>query len=362
MKRQLVDDACDALHRDDGAPEGQKMSLHHSANINPTPRSTVVRYLALPCLLLLCAPNHIDGLISPALKGSVSTRSYSVSTRTSTALWQKRRSSGGAYRRADNIDHRITTDDEDITATTKSTTKTPAVIASDGRKKPTLAEQEDMEEERLAEEEKAEQWEKDHPSSQYSTPSTLYTDIYDSAAAKAAELEPKTEQSSMMTASDLEEDPLNRTPAKDIELAQKRDAIQNNRLNEMFAEEDANNAARQAKIKELMEEDDKAWKEERKKRMLGKYAGVESWEEVETMLGEDRKEEAKGTCVHTFCCDRFAISYNLDLYMFHFHSFFPYCSTLLYYRTGNEKESRETSGSDTHHARTSRYRQCQYRK
>ena len=55
-------------------------------------------------------------------------------------------------------------------------------------------------------------------------------------------------------------------------------------------------AARQEKIRALMEEDDRAWRAERKKKLMGKYAGVESWEEVETMLGEDREKEAKGEC------------------------------------------------------------------
>ena len=84
------------------------------------------------------------------------------------------------------------------------------------------------------------------------------------------------------------------TPQREIALAQKRDALQNNRLNEMFAEEDAMNASRQAKIRALMDEDDKVWREERRKRLLGKYDNVESWEEVETLLDEDRKKEAKG--------------------------------------------------------------------
>ena len=79
----------------------------------------------------------------------------------------------------------------------------------------------------------------------------------------------------------LGDDPLTLTPEKEILLAKKHDALQNNRFNEMFAEEDAVNADRQYRIRQLMDEDDKVWKAERRKRILGKYASVESWEEVE---------------------------------------------------------------------------------
>lgn len=86
------------------------------------------------------------------------------------------------------------------------------------------------------------------------------------------------------------------TPQQEIDLAQKRDVLQNTRLNEMFAEEDAMTANRQAQIRALLDEDDKVWKEERRKRMLGKYATVESWEEVERLMEEDRRKEAQGMC------------------------------------------------------------------
>lgn len=91
----------------------------------------------------------------------------------------------------------------------------------------------------------------------------------------------------------LGDDPLTLTPEKEILLAKKRDALQNNRFNEMFAEEDAVNADRQSRIRQLMDEDDKVWKAERRKRLLGKYASVESWEEVEKLLDEDRTKEVQ---------------------------------------------------------------------
>ena len=94
------------------------------------------------------------------------------------------------------------------------------------------------------------------------------------------------------------------TPQQEIALAQKRDILQNTRLNEMFAEEDAVAANRQARIRALMDEDDKIWKAERRKRLLGKYASVESWEEVERLMEEDRRKEAKGMFVYVclFVC------------------------------------------------------------
>ena len=91
----------------------------------------------------------------------------------------------------------------------------------------------------------------------------------------------------------LGDDPLTLSPEREILLAKKRDALQNNRFDEMFAEEDAVNADRQDRIRQLMDEDDKAWKAERRKRILGKYASVESWEEVEKLLDEDRTKEVR---------------------------------------------------------------------
>ena len=60
----------------------------------------------------------------------------------------------------------------------------------------------------------------------------------------------------------LGDDPLTLTPEKEILIAKKRDALQNNQFNEMFAEEDAVNADRQDRIRQLMDEDDKVWKAE----------------------------------------------------------------------------------------------------
>ena len=84
------------------------------------------------------------------------------------------------------------------------------------------------------------------------------------------------------------------SPVREMEFAKKRDLLQNGRFNEMFAEEDAANADRQDRIRRLMEEDDLAWKAERRRRVLGKYADVGSWEEVEKLLDEDRTKETKG--------------------------------------------------------------------
>lgn len=267
-----------------------------SNNTSPTSTSAVIRYCFvlswLSALLLILAPPfpHVDCFTRPPItrtivKGTITTSNPLIGSSSSKALWQSKKQSRGAYKRTD--DNIIVTNDADdvITATTNTNSQqqqpqTKAPNASTSTKAPTLAEQEDLEEARLAalEKEAVEQF----------TPSNRYADVYNSAAATAATGDP-----SSLISDSLNEDPLSRTPAKELQLAQKRDALQNTRLNEMFADEDADNAERQAKIKALMEEDDRAWKEERKKRLLGKYAGVESWEEVEKMLGDDRKKEVK---------------------------------------------------------------------
>lgn len=182
-------------------------------------------------------------------------------------------------------------DDEAVLTDVTTTTKQPEVVAVPSKKQLTLSEQEDLEEARLtADEKEAAEREAALNAPKFAAPSSLYTDVYTN---NDANNNPSSSLSS--DENGTEEDPLNRSPEKEIDLAQKRDLLQNSRLNEMFADEDADNAARQAKIKQLMEEDDRQWKEERKQRLLGKYAGVESWEEVEKMLGDDREKEAKET-------------------------------------------------------------------
>ncbi|KAL7541115.1 hypothetical protein ACHAXR_011451 [Thalassiosira sp. AJA248-18] len=294
------------------------MGLLSKNNIMITPTSSsssssspVVRYFTLSLLLLCSAPSHVECFSRPPisttrpslpLKGSISTKSSS-SSRTNptstTTLWQKKRkASGAAYKRKSDVAAtaavvvEVSADGEDITTTKSSNNNPPqGVSAAPRTKAPSLSEQEDMEEERLAilEKEAAEQL----ANPKYAAPSSLYTDVYENNNNNDAT--PATATDNDGNSIDLESDPLNRTPQKELDLAQKRDLLQNTRLNEMFAEEDADNASRQAKIKALMEEDDRAWKEERKKRLLGKYAGVKNWEEVEKMLGEDRKKEVKET-------------------------------------------------------------------
>lgn len=199
------------------------------------------------------------------------------------------------------------TDDDVITTTT--TTTVASKLSPDGtldndettqlkasRKNPTLAELEDLEEARLAAEEKAaaaQQKLLQEQEEQFNGPSNLYTDVYNVNPKSISKIDPL----QFLTTNDIigDDDPMNISPQKEMDLAKKRDALQNRRLNEMFAEEDTANSQRQAKIQQLMKEDDKVWKEQRRKKLLGKYAEVDSWEEVEKMLGEDRKKEVKGT-------------------------------------------------------------------
>lgn len=196
------------------------------------------------------------------------------------------------------------TDDDVITTTTVASKLSPdGTLDNDettqlkaSRKNPTLAELEDLEEARLAAEEKAaaaQQKLLQEQEEQFNGPSNLYTDVYNVNPKSISKIDPL----QFLTTNDIigDDDPMNISPQKEMDLAKKRDALQNRRLNEMFAEEDTANSQRQAKIQQLMKEDDKVWKEQRRKKLLGKYAEVDSWEEVEKMLGEDRKKEVKGT-------------------------------------------------------------------
>ena len=106
------------------------------------------------------------------------------------------------------------------------------------------------------------------------------------------------QQLTLSEAEDLEEARLD----AEERLARKRDALQNSRLNEMFAEEDSERERRQEEINKMLEEDDEVWREERKQRMLGKFAGMERGE-VERALREEMEKEQKGECFFpALCC------------------------------------------------------------
>jgi len=60
--------------------------------------------------------------------------------------------------------------------------------------------------------------------------------------------------------------------------------------NGMFEEEDAENAKRQQKIQEILEEDDAKWKEERRIKMLGKFANVKDEDEWKQLEDEERQQ------------------------------------------------------------------------
>ena len=200
-------------------------------------------------------------------------------------MWQGKQKATNTDTGTDNN----TNNNDGDTITAAENTEQVASAAAPPRKQPTLAELEDVEEARLAAEEEAAAAElQSSEDPKFAGPSNLYNDVY-SVNPKAI---------SKITEEQLTNlDPLNISPQKEIQLAQKRDALQNNRLNEMFAEEDTANLKRQEKIQQLMDEDDKVWKAERRKRQLGKYANVKDWKEVEKMLDDDRKKEVKGMLV-----------------------------------------------------------------
>ena len=60
----------------------------------------------------------------------------------------------------------------------------------------------------------------------------------------------------------------------------------------MFAEEDIERQKRQAEIDRMLMQDDEVWRRERKRRMLGKFAGMERGEVTEALREEMEKEMA----------------------------------------------------------------------
>jgi len=61
----------------------------------------------------------------------------------------------------------------------------------------------------------------------------------------------------------------------------------------MFREEDLDRARRQEEINKMLREDDQVWREERKRRMLGRFAGM-GLDEVEKLIKEERQRELVG--------------------------------------------------------------------
>lgn len=68
----------------------------------------------------------------------------------------------------------------------------------------------------------------------------------------------------------------------------------------MFAEEDVERQKRQAEIDRMLMKDDEVWRRERKKRMLGKFAGMERGEVTEALREEMEKEIAGESVVYCF--------------------------------------------------------------
>ena len=98
--------------------------------------------------------------------------------------------------------------------------------------------------------------------------------------------------SPQLTLSEREDAEEARLDSLETRLAAKRDTIQNSRLNEMFAEEDIERQKRQAEIDRMLMQDDEVWRRERKRRMLGKFAGMERGEVTEALREEMEKEMA----------------------------------------------------------------------
>jgi len=61
-----------------------------------------------------------------------------------------------------------------------------------------------------------------------------------------------------------------------------------------FKDEDKEAYERQRTIKKLLDEDDKVWKEERRRKIMGKYADAKSDEEVQTIKDDEDKKIEKG--------------------------------------------------------------------
>lgn len=253
------------------------------------PVSRIVRYVALSWLLLH-ATSHCGHPLevgrAVAFQPSPSSRIPPISSfRQRNRAWQLT-----AKRTKGNHDNEDDDDYDEFDAGDSSAAPSRKAAAL------TLAEMEDAEEARLA---RLEAEEAHSRKIEFVAPSHLYAEAtyrdWNGGDRTAATPPSSTSSSTTSTSSDSE-NPLYQTREKELQLAKERDILQNSRLNAMFREEDMANRKRQEQIQKLMEEDDRKWREERKKRMMGKYGEVKSVEELVGLMDEERRERQRGEC------------------------------------------------------------------
>jgi hypothetical protein len=110
-----------------------------------------------------------------------------------------------------------------------------------------------------------------------------------------------------------------------VKLAQSSNTF--NAQEATFGEEDAEALERQRTIRQFLAEDDEQWKQERRKKLLGKYADVTSKEEMEKLIEEMKMEIEQGAfpllyIMHQTRCFYIVITNMHHLKFIHSHSFF----------------------------------------
>ncbi len=71
---------------------------------------------------------------------------------------------------------------------------------------------------------------------------------------------------------------------------------------ETFKDEDKEAVARQETIKKILDEEDAKWKEERRRKIMGKYADAKSEEEIQKIIAEEDRKIAESEFLFVFCC------------------------------------------------------------
>lgn len=130
------------------------------------------------------------------------------------------------------------------------------------------------------------------------------TVLWDGSEKSLAELEDLEEKRL-----DLQEDAesLSHRLRAPVKLAQSSNTF--NAQESTFGEEDAEALERQRTIKQFLAEDDEQWKQERRKKILGKYADVSSKEEMNQLNEEIRIQIEQG--VYSYVSS-ISIHYHVD--------------------------------------------------
>mmetsp|Transcript_4906 Transcript_4906/g.5661 ORF Transcript_4906/g.5661 Transcript_4906/m.5661 type:complete len:178 (+) Transcript_4906:3-536(+) len=117
--------------------------------------------------------------------------------------------------------------------------------------------------------------------------------LYSANEKSLAEMEDEVEQ--RLDSQGTVEEPLQHTTRAPVKLNQSSQS--HSVQEETFKDEDEEAVERQKTVRRLLEEDERQWKEERRRKVLGKYADAKSKEDIQKLNEEEQRKIDKGAWV-----------------------------------------------------------------